>query len=242
MSEPRDGAAKELTLVAFDVDGTLLDSQGTIVAAMARAFQARSLETPPPAAVRKVIGLSLPEAVLRLLPDGASPALAESLSDDYRAAFFELRRAGAPDPLFPGAAEALVRAAGAGHLLALVTGKSRRGVAALLERADIRALGVRIDAIATADDGPGKPDPFLLRKAMGEVGVDPAFTLMVGDTTYDMEMAVRAKVRAVGVSWGYHAPAALAAAGAGRIIDDFADLGFDDLLAGPRMLGETHPA
>ncbi|SDH05369.1 HAD-IA family hydrolase [Roseospirillum parvum] len=231
-----------LTLVAFDVDGTLIDSQGTIVLAMERAFEGHGLAVPPPAAVRGVIGLSLPEAIGRLLPEDAPPALAEALSADYRAAFFELRQAGAPDPLFPGAAQALVRAARAGHLLALVTGKSRRGVTALLERPDVQALGVSIDAIATADDGPGKPDPFLLRKAMADVGVDPAFTLMVGDTTYDMEMAVRAGVPAVGVSWGYHAPQALAAAGAGRVIDRFEELSFDDLPAGRRMLGETHPA
>ena len=207
-------------LVVLDVDGTLVDSQNLIVDAQREAFVTCGLPAPTRERSLSIVGLSLAEAFTALVgPDGPVEALAEA----YRQAFGRLRADPAhAEPLFPGAAETVARlAARPDIVLGIATGKSRRGVAHILERHGWRDV---FATIQTADDAPSKPDPGMLLRAMAETGVAPAATVMVGDTSFDMGMARAAGVRTIGVSWGYHPVPALREAGAATIIDRFSEL------------------
>lgn len=205
-------------LAVFDVDGTLIDSQHNIVAAMGQAFRAQGLDEMTPAAVRRIIGLSLVEAVASLRPD--LPAVRhEAIAQSYKDAFFALRsRPDHKEPLFPGAAGGLALLEAEGWLLGIATGKSRRGLDAMIER---HGLAGRFVTLQTADDNPGKPHPAMVLRAMSDAGVEPENTVMIGDTSFDMRMARAARARAVGVLWGYHGRADLLAAGAEATVDDF---------------------
>lgn len=211
-----------MQLVIFDCDGTLVDSQHMIIAAMEGAFRSAGLATPPPSLIRGVIGLSLEGAVARLLEPG-NRVRAAAIAEDYKAAFRELRqRREIAEPLFPGVSEAILSLASREDIaLAIATGKSRRGVDAVLEREDLRHHFL---SIQTADDHPSKPDPSMILQAMLETAVEPHATLMVGDTTFDIEMAVNAGVTGIGVAWGYHDACELTAAGASEVIGQSSDL------------------
>lgn len=125
------------------------------------------------------------------------------------------------DPLYPGAAEAIEALDTAGYLLGVATGKSRRGLHHTLDTLGLRQ---RFVTLQTADDAPSKPHPEMLRRAMSETGCTADETILVGDTTFDIEMAVNAGAVAIGVSWGYHHPDELDAAGAQKIVDSFPEL------------------
>lgn len=210
-----------MQLVIFDCDGTIADSQHMIVAAMNEAFRIADLATPPREAVVQVIGLSLEHAVRQLLPDDLH-SRAAAIAEDYKSAFHELRAAGLPqEPLFPGLKSAITHLHRSGAVLGIATGKSRRGVRVLLER---EGLADCFATVQTADTHPSKPHPSMIEAAIAETGVDPAATVMIGDTTYDMAMARNAGVRALGVSWGYHPVAALLGSGAHEVVDDAAAL------------------
>ncbi len=210
-----------LKLVVFDLDGTLVDSQGGIIAAMTQAFRGAGLEDPAPSAVRRVVGLSLMAAVGELMP-GAEAEKVADVAELYRDAFYALRsRPDYHEPLFPGARAALEALDRPEVLLGIATGKARRGLLGSLERHDLSGHFV---TLKTADDGPGKPHPGILESAMTEVGVGAEDTIMVGDTVFDIQMARNAQARAVGVSWGYHEADELSVAGAARVIDSFEDL------------------
>lgn len=206
----------DLKLAVFDCDGTLVDSQYMIVAAMEQAFAHHGRTLVDPRKVRRVVGLSLPEAVARLMP-GEDPALILAISDSYKAAYGDLRARGGQEPLYPGAREAILDLAGTGYLLGVATGKSRRGLVAVLEQHDLHSCFVTLQ---TADDAPGKPHPAMLEQAMAAAGVSAAETIMIGDTSYDMMMARAAGAAALGVAWGYHDRAELRAAGAATVIED----------------------
>ncbi len=205
-----------MNLIIFDCDGTLVDSQHMIVAAMEGAFAAADLPRPASENVRSVIGLSLEGAVARLL-QADQRHRAAAIAEGYKAQFRELRvRRTLEEPLYPGVREALHELAGRDDvLLAMATGKSRRGVDAVLER---EGLTQHFTSIQTADEHPSKPDPSMILTALSETGADIRNTLMIGDTTFDIEMAVNAGVRGVGVAWGYHPAEDLAQAGADLII------------------------
>jgi len=206
-----------LRLALFDCDGTLVDSQHAIVSAMAAAWVAEGLQPPEPERVRRVVGLSLVEAVARLLPEADGP-FHERLAEHYKDAFLSQRQAGAPrEPLFPGILETLETLTGEGVLLGVATGKSMRGLMTVLEHHDLSRFFVTLQ---TADLGPGKPDPDMVFRALDESGAEAAATVMIGDTVYDIEMARRARVGAVGVGWGYHDVEELRAAGAHRLVLD----------------------
>jgi len=215
---PKTSSDRPLRLVVFDWDGTLVDSQHMIADSMVQAFRSLDLAPPAPAAVRQVVGLRLEEAVGRLAGAAAESSLTAALSAAYRTAFWNLRASERfHEPLFPGIREALARLSGRPEtLLAIATGKNRRGLVHSLAHL---GLADRFHSLQTADDGPGKPHPAILEQAMAESGVEPARTLVVGDTSYDMQMAANAGVRAVGVAWGYHGREALLAAGASCVID-----------------------
>jgi phosphoglycolate phosphatase len=216
-----------VTLVVFDVDGTLVDSQHLIVEAQARAFAEHGLTAPSRKEALSVVGLSLPEAFKRLVGE-AGPI--EGLSDSYRRAFQALRIDPAyEEPLFPGMAE-LGEALHARPevKLGIATGKSRRGVAHLIDK---HGWDGWFTTTQTADDAPSKPDPTMLLLAMDEAQTGPGRTVMIGDTTYDMMMARSAGVAAIGVAWGYHPPGALFGAGAVTVVESAKELG--DLIARP---------
>lgn len=213
-----NGAAR---LVVFDCDGTLVDSQHLIVEAMTRAFE--SVDRAPPAAeaIRRIVGLSLLHAMEVLAPDADRPAH-EALVDGYRDAFMEIRqRPDHNEALYPGVHEVLDHLDRAGWLLGIATGKSLRGMHATIARHD---LDGRFITIQTADVAPGKPHPGMLLQAMDEAGAKPTSTILVGDTSFDMEMARNAGVAAVGVSWGYHPVEELERTGARRVIEQFSEL------------------
>jgi phosphoglycolate phosphatase len=206
-------------LVIFDCDGTLVDSQHMICSAMQSAFDAHGLPCPPREKVLSIVGLSLNEA-FAVLGDGLPAA---SLVARYKDAFFALRqRSDYLEPLYPGAAET-VRALAARDdvVLGIATGKSQRGVRAVL---GAHGLLDHFHVIKTSDDAPSKPDPGMVLQAISESGVDAADAVMIGDSIYDMAMARAAGAAAIGVAWGYHTPQALREAGARQVISGFSEL------------------
>jgi len=214
-------------LAVFDCDGTLSDGQAAICAAMAEGFAEAGLAAPDPHQVRRIVGLSLPSAIARLAPGETPEAHARAVAA-YKQAFFRARERGAVhEPLFDGIATLLARLHGAGWTLGVATGKSDRGLHGCLTMHGIFDLFVTLQ---TADRHPSKPHPAMLETAMAEAGAAPADTVMIGDTVYDIEMAVAARARAIGVGWGYHAPEELLAAGAEAVAATPLELG--DLLDG----------
>jgi phosphoglycolate phosphatase len=208
-------------LIVFDCDGTLVDSQAGIVACVQAAFLAESLIPPPAGAIRRVVGLSLLEAMLELMAE-PEPLVAARLVGGYKTASRERR--GRPEfhePLFPGARELLDALLERELLLGVATGKAMRGLHFVLER---HGLERHFATLQTADLHPSKPHPAMLRAAMAETGTAPGETMLVGDTTFDVLMARAAKVMPVGVGWGNHPADELAAAGAACVLDRFEDL------------------
>jgi len=209
-------------LAVFDCDGTLSDGQAAICAAMAEAFAEAGLAAPDPHAVRRIVGLSLPGAIARLAPGETPEAHARAVLA-YKQAFFRARERGlVHEPLFDGIAGLLARLRGAGWMLGVATGKSDRGLTGCLTMHGVFELFVTLQ---TADRHPSKPHPAMLEAAMAEAGARPADTVMIGDTVYDIEMAVAARARAIGVAWGYHTPAELLEAGAETVAETPAQLG-----------------
>jgi phosphoglycolate phosphatase len=209
-----------LKLVLFDVDGTLVDSQNVIVAAQHMAFAAHGLEPPSRERSLSIVGLSLVEAFTVLVgPKGPVQSLAEA----YKESCATLRQDPAnAEPLFPGAENCLAWLKGRDDVrLGIATGKSRRGVAHLIERHGWHDV---FSVIQTADDAPSKPHPGMILQAMEQAGVSPDDTVMIGDSSFDMGMARAAGVLPVGVSWGFQPVAALAEAGAGPIVHSYAEL------------------
>ncbi len=205
-------------LAIFDCDGTIVDSQADICAAMEECFAGAGLPAPPRERTRRVVGLSLTEAMQAMHPEG-EPHVHLALAEDYKRAFQRLRAEGrVEEPLYGGVAEVIEALAGDGWLLGVATGKSDRGLALCLER---HSLHTHFVTLQTADRHPSKPHPSMIEQAMAEAGAEAAGTMMIGDTSFDMAMARAAGAIAVGVSWGYHPLAALREAGAHVIVDRF---------------------
>jgi len=218
-------------LIVFDLDGTLVDSQHTIVAAMHAAFADEGLPTPDAEAVRRVVGLSLDAAVARLLPADADAAYVARVAEGYKTAFTRLKaRAEDSEVLFPGVREVLAALDAPQVCLAVATGKSRRGLVGSLDR---HGLAGHFVSLQSADDAPGKPHPRMLELAMADVGAEPDRTVVIGDTAFDMEMARTAGAAALGVGWGYHPAEELTRAGAARVLGGFEEL--------PPTLAELRP-
>ena len=211
-------------LAIFDCDGTLVDSGATIYRALAEAFDAHCLELPPPRECRRVIGLSLTQAMAALLPDADEKAHIE-LAETYKGCFFRAREQGlVEEPLFDGIVELLDTLEADGWLLAVATGKSDRGLRHCL---DSHGLHSRFVSLQTGDRHPSKPAPEMALAAMADAGAAPEKTIVVGDTSFDMAMAVAAGAAGIAASWGYHEPQELIAGGARAIADaplDVADI------------------
>ncbi|MGV6812807.1 MAG: HAD-IA family hydrolase [Brevirhabdus sp.] len=213
-----------LKLILFDMDGTLIDSQGQIIASMRLCFQGAGMVPPKDDEIRAIVGLSLPQAIQQLAP-WLNGAKLDQMVEAYKSAFTSVRQTGPvaeASPMFPGAREALVRLGAVDeYLLGVATGKSRRGLTHVF---DGHALHPFFVTTQVADDHPSKPHPSMVLEAMAQTGVGARDTVVVGDTSFDIEMGRNAGVGTIGVSWGYHPVSALEKAGAHRIISDYAQL------------------
>ncbi|SDE18900.1 phosphoglycolate phosphatase [Salipiger thiooxidans] len=208
----------DLRLVIFDVDGTLVDSQADILASMRAAFASAGLEAPARAEILSIVGLSLPLAIAELAP-GIDPATRDAMVEAYKASYMGLRiEKGTPQssPLYPNTREVLEALhAQPETLLGIATGKSRRGLDKLLDGHEMRRLFVTQQC---ADDHPSKPHPAMIEAALSETAMPAHRAVMLGDTSFDMQMARAAGVTAIGVTWGYHDAARLR--DAHHVIDD----------------------
>jgi phosphoglycolate phosphatase len=204
-------------LAIFDCDGTLVDGQAGVVNAMDVAFAKVGLPAPDKHQVRRIVGLSLPQAIRLLAPD-AGEDQRQAADMAYREAFRAAREAGSlVEPLYEGMAELIVALAGEGWLLGVATGKSQRGLEHCLA---MHSLTQHFVTLQTADHHPSKPHPSMIETALAESGADRDAAVMIGDTAFDMAMAVNAGVRAIGVDWGYHTAQELREAGAAAVARD----------------------
>ena len=212
----------DLRLVIFDVDGTLVDSQGDIVGSMTRAFEAVGLSVPDRSEILSVVGLSLEVIMPRLAPDASDQDHA-LMVETYKAAYQDLRAAKGSvmsSPLYPGARDVLdTLRAEPETLLGVATGKSRRGLDTLLDGHELRGYFVTEQV---ADHHPSKPHPAMLFEALSDTGMDADRAVMIGDTSFDIDMAKAAGLKTIGVSWGYHGREKLAQADV--VIDRFEEL------------------
>ena len=210
-----------LKLIVFDVDGTLVDSQAHIVSALDAMYQAGKRPTPDRQRLLSIVGLSLNEAISHLEPDLPESSV-EDWAAEYRAHFIRERQVSAPPPLYPGALDAIDRLGSHENvLLGVATGKARRGLDHIL---DAYGLQKRFATLQTSDLHPSKPNPAMLLAALGDAGVEAGEAVMVGDTTFDIEMARAAGMPSIGVNWGYHKKERLEAAGASRLLSRFDEL------------------
>jgi len=201
-------------LAIFDCDGTLVDSQHNICAAMSECFAAAGLPAPADTDTRRVVGLSLVEAMRVMVPD-ADHDRHVALAEEYKRAFQGMRARGLDEePLYDGITELVDALDADGWLLGVATGKSDRGLNLCLDHHNMLS---RFVTLQTADRHPSKPHPSMVELAMAEAGAAPETTVMIGDTSFDMAMARAAGVTAIGVAWGYHEADELRAAGAHHV-------------------------
>ena len=209
-----------IRLAVFDCDGTLVDSQHAIIAAVHDAWRlAGRDDMPTPEAIRRIVGLELVESISRLLPDEPHAVHVE-IAEGYKNAWLDsyTKKTEPHAPLYPGTRAVLDVLEARGWLLGVATGKGRRGLDATLVEHDLTG---RFITLQTADVAAGKPAPEMLHRAMSESGAAPGETVMIGDTTYDMVMAGNAGVAAIGVAWGYHEVEELREAGARTVLTHF---------------------
>lgn len=229
---PADNAYNKL--VIFDCDGTLVDSQHMIVSAMHQTFDQLTLPAVNDLSIRRIIGLSLSEAIGSLQPDLSSEARVKAV-DLYKEIWLQLRAQEnfTPDPLFNGTKQALQTLSDRGYLLAVATGNSNRGMQRVLDQHDLHDFFI---SVQTADGHPSKPHPSMIMTALSEAGSDKDHAVMIGDTKYDTVMASNAGVKAIGVAWGYHGGQELLDTGASHLMEDYSELPdlVDQLLRDPR--------
>lgn len=211
----------DLRLIIWDVDGTLINSRAAIVRAMRGAFEATGLPYPGDAAVLSGVGLSISELFARMLPDADNNTIA-ALSDGYRASYYDHRvSVGSKEmaPFYDGIADVLAHFRQHDWtLMAVATGKSRRGLDAMISGHGLEGC---FQSTQTADEHPSKPNPAMVLAALNETGVAADQAVMIGDTTFDLDMGRAAGTKTMGVSWGYHPKTDLAA---DCIVDKVGDL------------------
>lgn len=208
-------------LAIFDCDGTLVDGQANICLAMEHAFEEAAITAPPRQAIRRIVGLSLVEAMRVLMPD-ADDAEHHAMAERYKAAYFTLRGNGmADEPLYDGIAALLSELDEGGWLLGVATGKSDRGLDRCLDVHGLKGLFI---SLQTADRHPSKPHPSMIHQALADSGAELSGAVMIGDTIYDIQMGQAAGCKTIGVGWGYHPLEELRAAGADVVVETMAEL------------------
>lgn len=209
-----------LRLIVFDCDGTLVDSQAAIIHAMREAFEGADLLPPSDDAIRGIVGLSVPQAVAALAPDQGGDVLSV-IDAGFRQSSIAWRQRNPNESatFYDGARACLDRLNNAGELLAVATGKARRGLDHLLDQSELRGHFI---ATQSADDAPSKPHPGMLENCARLTGADRM--VMVGDTSFDMLMAKSFGCHAIGVTWGYHTDAVLRDSGADILVSGFDEL------------------
>jgi phosphoglycolate phosphatase len=195
---------RRFDLIVFDWDGTLFDSTALIAKSIQAACRDVGAAVPSDADASYVIGLGLQDALKHAAP-GLDVSLYPELARRYRLHYINKQD---ELSLFDGSLSMLQDLKHRQHQLAVATGKARRGLNDALAHADLVSM---FDATRTADETASKPDPLMLHELMAELGVPPERTLMVGDTTHDLEMAKRAGTPSVAVSFGAHEPLSFAA-------------------------------
>ena len=208
---------RRFDLIAFDWDGTLFDSTAIIVRSIQDAVRDLGYARPSDEAAAWVIGMALPQALAHAAPDVPREKYTE-LANRYRYHYFKRQE---DVTLFPGVLPMLQALRARGHLLAVATGKSRRGLDQVLQMVQLRGM---FDGSRTADETAGKPHPLMLQELMAEFDVAPERLLMIGDTTHDLEMARAARCASVGVGYGAHDVAGFAALGPLCVAPSVADL------------------
>jgi len=194
---------RQFDLIAFDWDGTLFDSTAIIVRCIQEAVRDVGGTVPGDEAAAYVIGLGLMQALAHAAPDVPKEKYPE-LGARYRHHYMQHQD---DLVLFHGVLPMLAQLKERNHWLAVATGKSRRGLDDALHATELRGV---FDASRTADETAGKPHPLMLQELMRELGVEPERTLMIGDTTHDLQMALNAGCASVGVSYGAHEPSVFA--------------------------------
>ncbi len=209
---------RDYRLVVFDWDGTVMDSAARIVACIQGTIADLALEPRTDDQIRHIIGLSLTESIDNLYP-GRDIAFHQRLIEGYRHHYLVTN----PTPSLPfaGAGETLASLHAAGYLLGVATGKSRRGLDEVLAAT---GYGDYFHATRCADEAPSKPHPGMLEQILDVLGAAPGETLMVGDTSFDLEMARNAGADAVAVTYGAHPRKRLEAAEPLACLDDIRDL------------------
>ena len=205
-------------LLIFDWDGTLMDSEARIVACMQAAAVDLGLPVPGRERTRDIIGLGLDEAIRSLFPDIDATGT-EQMVQRYRHHYLVANET--PTPLFEGAAEVVTTLHDAGYLLAVATGKGRRGLDRSLRQTGLEPL---FHATRCADESRSKPDPDMLLQLLEELGVEPARALMIGDTEYDLQMAANAGTAGLAVGYGVHSRERLLRHRPVHCIDDIREL------------------
>jgi len=218
-----------LRLAAFDLDGTLIDSAGSIVDGVMACWEACDFPPPDPRHIRRNIGLPWEESVEMLLPGAGEAEFARIRAYHDEVARGERSRPPRREAMFPGVIETLETLDRAGYLLAIITSRPSKRLVELLGE---HGIADHFISLKTTDNGPGKPNPYLMDRTLAETGVAADAAVMIGDTTFDMLMARAAGTSALGVSWGVHGAAELRAAGAHAVVH-----GFDELPAA--ILGMT---
>ena len=208
---------KRYDLIVFDWDGTVMDSTAIIAASIQAACRDLDLPVPDDETARHVIGLGLMQALRHAVPD-VPEAMYEPLVARYRHHFLSQNES---IPLFDQARETIVELHDAGYRLAVATGKNRNGLDHALETT---GMGGYFHATRTADRTFSKPHPAMLLEIMDELDVAPERTLMIGDTTHDLQMAINAGVAAVGVTHGAHPEDQLRELEPLALLDNFAEL------------------
>lgn len=210
-----------MTLFVFDFDGTLSDSAAFICDTMQQAFIAHNIPAPSHAMIRHIIGITLDQAIYTLMPTLSDTDIAH-ISDNYKRIVRERRTKNLMhDSLFDGSVDVLNLIKNNNHLAGIATGKSLRGLNSELDRHDIRSFFI---GYQTSDTHPSKPHPAMLEAMIHQAGMTANDTIMIGDTSYDIQMAKSAGAMAIGVSWGCHDKHTLRESGADKIINHFSEL------------------
>jgi phosphoglycolate phosphatase len=208
---------KRYDLIVFDWDGTVMDSTSVIAGSIQAACRDLGLNIPDDETARHVIGLGLDQALRYAVPD-MPDTMRLDLVDRYRHHFMARDQA---IPLFDGARQTIAELHDAGYRLGVATGKSRAGLNRAMESSGMKNY---FHATRTADQALSKPDPAMLLELMDELDVNAERTLMVGDTTHDVQMAQNAKVDVVAVGYGAHTPQQLRELKPLALVEDFAEL------------------